>query len=70
MASTQDLLNQVEQAISTRLAGDSYESYSEGGQHFRGTPLKDLYQLRKDLTEQLAAESGRSFTLAEPFYDE
>lgn len=67
--STQQLLDACEAAILKRLNGDAYEAYREGDESFTGASIESLMESRRTLQEQLAAENGSSFTLAEPFFD-
>lgn len=67
MATAQELLDEVNAAILKRLRGDAYEGYTALGQQFEGTPLKDLYDLRRNLQAEVNSASGTSFHLAEPF---
>lgn len=67
MATTAELLASVDTAIAARLSGDAYEEYTEGGDRFKGASLEDLFRIRKQLTGQVAAESGSGFALAELF---
>ena len=67
MPSSQDLLNAVNDAILKRLNGDAYEGYSALGKQFTGTPLSELYELRVHLQNEVNAQSGLSFGLAESF---
>jgi hypothetical protein len=55
------LLELVEDAIACRLAGSSYESYSDGALQFRATPLTELYAMRDKLQRVVR---GTSFSLA------
>lgn len=67
MATPQDMLTACEAAILKRLNGDSYESYEALGKMFKGTSLKDLYELRTKLQREINAAAGLSFGLAETF---
>jgi len=55
------LLEMVEEAIAARLAGGSYESYSDGALQFRATPLDQLFAMRTRLQQSVR---GTSFSLA------
>jgi hypothetical protein len=66
---TQQHIDALDAAIYQRLNGGAYDGYGELGQEFRGAPLDKLYQIREGLLQRLAAESGTSFGLAEPFDD-
>ncbi len=59
--STQSLLDSVDTAITARLNGDAYEEWAEGSQKFKGATLRDLYRMRSDLKNQVAAEGGGQF---------
>lgn len=61
---TQELLALVEAEIRRRVVGGGAEEFSEGGQRFKLTTLKDLRELRAELREELAAGRG-GFRLAE-----
>lgn len=61
-----DLINAV---ITARLNGDAYESYTEQMRRFSGTKLAELYEIRRNLQQQVNAENGGSFGLVEPFGD-
>ena len=56
----------IDAVIAKRLAGDAYESYTEAQAAFRGTSLKDLYDIRDRLNAEIGADSS-NFLLAEPF---
>ncbi len=55
----------VNSVISKRLAGDAYEGYSEAEAKFNGTPLSELYKIRTQLTQEVAASTGGCFRLPE-----
>jgi hypothetical protein len=55
------LLELVEEAIANRLAGSSYESYSDGALQFRATPMASLFDMRTRLQQSVR---GTAFTLA------
>jgi hypothetical protein len=57
------LINAV---ITERMGAGAVEEYREAYNQFRGTPLKELYEIRDRLTAETGATSG-SFRLAEPF---
>lgn len=65
--SSQDLLDAVNQAILKRISGDAYEGYSAHGKQFQGMPISELYELRAHLQNEVNAQTGQSFKLAEPF---
>lgn len=64
---TQQLLDACEAALLKRLNGDAYEAYREGEDSFTGASIEELMATRQRLQDQLAAESGTMFSLAEPF---
>ena len=61
------LLSTVEDVLLKRLNGDAYEGYSAHGKQFQGMSLKELYDLRTKLQQEVNAQSGLSFGLAETF---
>jgi hypothetical protein len=67
MPTALDLLTAVNEAILKRISGDAYESYSAHGKQFAGTPLSELYELRVHLQNEVNAQNGLSFGLAESF---
>lgn len=59
-----DLLDAV---IEKRLRGDAFERYTTAERQFYGTPIKDLYQLRRDMQQEAAASGGGMMRLGVPF---
>ena len=64
----QQHLDLIDSVIQGRLNGDAYQGYTApGAKQFQGASLKDLYAIRADLVDAVAAEGGTAFALAEPF---
>ena len=61
----QDHLALIESVLQKRLAGDAYESYSEGEARFHGTPLEKLYDIRSRLQQEITLNTGGMFRLAD-----
>lgn len=57
-ATTQQLLEAVNDLIARRLAGDAYVEYTEQNDRFRGESLESLMAIRQKLQAELAAEQG------------
>ncbi len=62
MATTQEILDAVNAAINTRLAGGAVASYSINGRNIQYSPLNELRDLKKELQAQLASEKGGART--------
>lgn len=60
MATTTEMLDQVNAAIAARLSGGAVASYSINGRNISYMPMPDLLALKRDLQKQLAAENGGS----------
>jgi hypothetical protein len=60
-----EMLSMIEAVIRERLTGQAVEGVSEQGNQYRGTPLKELFQIRNNLRESIAAAQGGHFGLAE-----
>lgn len=67
MATTADQLARVQALIQSLEEGGAVEEYSETSEKVRRTTLKDLYAREETLIARLAAETGGSFHLGEPF---
>ena len=59
----QEMLENVEIAINTRLKGGAVQSYSIGGRNLQYVLLPDLYKLRDQLNREIAG-SGENTTYA------
>jgi hypothetical protein len=70
MATSQELLTQVESAIEARLTGGAVQSYSIGGRNIQYISLTELYKLRDKLKREVQASSPTNTrlyaTFAEP----
>lgn len=58
MATKQEMLTSVENAIDARLTGGAVASYSIGGRNLQYIPLDKLMDLRDKLKSEIGAESG------------
>lgn len=67
--SDQEMLALVNAVITKRLTGDGYEEYSHREQRFKGMTLADLFAVRNDLENRIAAASGGGVSLVEFFED-
>jgi hypothetical protein len=68
MATTaQEHLDLINEVITKRLNGDGYEQYSTSQRRFFGTPLEELYSIRRELKQEVNADSGGTFRLGVPF---
>lgn len=61
---TQEYLDRVDAQIQTLLDAHAVEEWSEASERVRKARLAELHAIRKDLVQQLAAETGTSFALA------
>lgn len=62
MATTQEMLDAVNNAINTRLQGGAVASYSINGRNIQYSPLNELRDLKRELQAQLASEKGSART--------
>ena len=58
MATKQEMLTAVNDAISARLSGGAVSSYSIGGRNLQYISLKELMDLRGVLQRELSDEKG------------
>lgn len=65
MVTASELLTLVNAVIEARLNGDAYREYVEAGDRFTGESLESLMRTRTQLQAEVAAESGKQFSLAE-----
>ena len=68
-ASAQDLLDAINDVILKRLNGDGYVEYTATTQRFRGESIEALYRIRNQLQNEVNAQNGNDFALAEPFFE-
>lgn len=61
----QQLLDLARSALEKRLRGGAVEEYGTGEMRFRGTPLKELRALIKDLELSIHNASGGGFAFVE-----
>lgn len=59
-----ELLTQVEAVIQRRMSGQAYDEWSEGDVRFKGTALTELFKIRTQLQQNVAAAAGGQLTLA------
>lgn len=59
VATTQELLDAVETAISARLSGGAVQSYSIGGRNLQYVSLKELYDIRDRLRAEVNTGTSR-----------
>ena len=62
MATTQEMLDAVNNAINARLTGGAVQSYTISGRNIQYIPLSELKELKKELQAQLASEKGNART--------
>jgi hypothetical protein len=62
MATTQEMLDAVNNAINVRLTGGAVQSYTISGRNIQYIPLSELKELKKELQAQLASEKGGART--------
>jgi hypothetical protein len=67
---TTQLIELIDAVLANRGGADFYEAYGEAGNTFRGMKVSELFEERRKLTQQLAAETGAGigaprFSLAE-----
>jgi len=60
--SASELLSVVENAINSLLSNRPIQSYSIGDRNIRYLSLKELYELRRQLQAEVAAENGQLIT--------
>ena len=60
MATKQEMLENVENAINARMTGGAVQSYSINGRNIQYMPLTELRQMRADLMKEISARSGNS----------
>lgn len=61
---TQQYLDLVDAEIQSLLQSHAVEEWSEASERVRKARLAELHAIRKDLVQQVAAETGTSFALA------
>lgn len=58
MATKQEMLDNVENAINARVNGGAVQAYSIGGRNIQYIPLPDLMKLRDQLRREIAGSGG------------
>ena len=58
MATKQEMLDNVDNAINARLNGGAVQAYSIGGRNIQYSPLSELMKLRDQLRREVATSGG------------
>ena len=58
MATKQEMLENVENAINARMAGGAVQAYSIGNRNLQYISLSELIKLRNQLKAEICTESG------------
>lgn len=65
MSEASEQLDLVNAEIRRRLGAGGTEEWSEGGQRWRVTSTRELYEIRDKLQAEVAYESGSAFKLVQ-----
>ena len=57
---TQEMIENVENAINARMTGGAVQSYSIGGRNIQYMPLDQLKKLRKELKSEITSSKQRT----------
>ncbi len=60
MATKQEMLENVENAINARMTGGAVQSYSIGGRNLQYITLSELMKLRDQLKQEVASGASRT----------